>query len=68
MSPYIPGDGNHDGEVNMTDVDMVRQAWQSKKSEVNYNPHVDFNMDGIINIKDAAIIGVNWLKKWENKV
>jgi parallel beta-helix repeat protein len=62
MSPYIRGDYNHDGTVNMTDADVVKQAWQSRKGEANYNPPVDFNMDGIINIKDAAVIGINWQK------
>jgi parallel beta-helix repeat protein len=66
MIPYIAGDYNHDGTVNMTDAELVEQAWQSREGERSYNPHADFNMDGIINIKDAAIIGVNWLKKWEN--
>ena len=65
MSPYLDGDYNHDGTVNMTDVEIVKQAWMSIKGESNYNPHADFNMDKIISIKDATIIGVNWLKKWE---
>lgn len=60
ISPYVRGDYNHDGKVNMTDVDMIRQTWQCKQGEANYNPNADFNMDGIISIKDLAIIGVNW--------
>jgi parallel beta-helix repeat protein len=64
-NPYIPGDANHDGRVNMTDADMIGDAWLSLEGELNYNPHADFNMDKIISIKDATIIGVNWLKKWE---
>lgn len=60
VSSYIQGDANHDGIVNMTDVDMVRTAWQSRQGEANYKPHLDFSMDGIIDIKDASIIGVNW--------
>jgi parallel beta-helix repeat protein len=63
MSPYLPGDYNHDGTVNMTDADMVRVAWQSRAGDLNYNPHTDFNMDDIINIKDAAMVGLNWLKQ-----
>jgi len=65
MIPYIPGDYNHDGIVNMTDTEMVRHAWMSARREANYNPHVDFNMDGMIDIKDAAIIGFNWQRKWD---
>lgn len=62
MKPYIRGDYNHDGTVNMTDANMVKEAWQSRKYEANYNPHADFNMDSLINIADAAMIGVNWQK------
>ena len=68
MNPYIPGDCNHDGEVNMTDADMVRDAWMFTEEVIisNYNPHVDFNVDRIVNIADAAVIGFNWLRRWEN--
>ena len=62
MNPYIPGDYNHDATVNIADAEMVRTAWQSIKGEPNYNPHTDFNMDGIFSIKDATIIGINWQK------
>ena len=62
MAPYITGDYNHDGTVNMTDVEMVRAAWQLRTGELNYNPHLDFNMDGIINIRDVTPLALNWLK------
>lgn len=62
MSSYVAGDCNHDGEVNMMDAETVRNAWMFTEGELNYNPHVDFNMDRIINIADATIIGVNWLQ------
>lgn len=61
-NPYIPGDYNHDGTVDVIDLELAKNAWQTKKTQPNYNPHVDFNMDGIINIKDIAIIGINWQK------
>jgi parallel beta-helix repeat protein len=59
---YHPGDYNHDGIVDMNDVDLVRVAWQSRLGDLNYNPHADSNVDGIIDIRDASIIGVNWQK------
>jgi parallel beta-helix repeat protein len=58
----ILGDYNGDYTVNNDDVDLVRQAWQSRQGQANYNPNADFNMNGIINIADAAMIGVNWQK------
>ncbi|MEM2102154.1 MAG: dockerin type I domain-containing protein [Candidatus Bathyarchaeia archaeon] len=63
----FPGDCNHDGEVNMTDVYIAEVSWQSRPDDSNYNAHVDFNMDGIINIKDVTVICVNWLKTWTNR-
>jgi len=63
----FPGDCNHDGEVNMTDADMVQSAWMSREGEAGYDPEVDFDKDGIINIKDATVVGLNWLKKWINR-
>jgi len=65
MSPFVPGDLNHDGTVDWLDADLLTDAWQSLSGAVNYNPHADFNMDGIVNIKDATTIGLNWLKEWQ---
>lgn len=56
----VQGDFNGDGVVDYGDVELMRQAWQSRQSQPNYNPNLDFNMNGIINIADAAIIGLNW--------
>jgi parallel beta-helix repeat protein len=67
MKPYIPGDANHDGEVNEIDANMVIIAWLSREGELNYNPHVDFDMNKIVNIVDATLIGFNWLRKWKNQ-
>jgi parallel beta-helix repeat protein len=66
MSPFIEGDANHDGIVNVMDASLAGISWLSQHGEENYNPHVDFNIDGIINIEDATTIGVNWLRKWED--
>jgi parallel beta-helix repeat protein len=60
MHPYIPGDCNHDGEVNMTDANMVMASWLSIEGDLRYNPSVDFNKDKIINILDATVVGWNW--------
>jgi len=67
MNPYIAGDFNHDGMVNMTDAEIVRNAWMTTQGELDYNPHADFDMDGIINITDATIIGLNWQKSISSK-
>lgn len=65
-NPYFDGDFNHDRTVDEADAALVQNAWQYLMGTVNYNPHADYNMDGIINIKDATIVGLNWLKKWQD--
>jgi len=62
MKPYVPGDFNHDGMVNMTDADIVQAAWLARQGELHYNPHADYNMDGVINIRDVTPIALNWQK------
>jgi parallel beta-helix repeat protein len=62
MNPYLEGDANHDGIVNILDAALLNIAWQTNRGEPNYNPHVDFNMDNTINLIDATTIGFNWLR------
>jgi len=62
MSPYIEGDVNHNGIVNIQDATLLAMAWQTRRGEPNYNPHADLNMDNNVNIIDATIIGLYWLR------
>ncbi|MGQ9565317.1 MAG: NosD domain-containing protein [Candidatus Bathyarchaeales archaeon] len=63
MSPYISGDANHDGIVNIKDVNLVGIAWNTTKSMPKYNPHADLNMDTVISMADADILRKNWQKQ-----
>ena len=63
QSPYIEGDVNHNGIVNIADAALLIMAWQTLRGQPNYNPHADFNMDNTINIIDATTIGRNWLHR-----
>ncbi|MBX5326617.1 MAG: NosD domain-containing protein [Candidatus Bathyarchaeia archaeon] len=63
MNPYLEGDINHNGIVNIADVTLLTLAWQTTHGQQNYNPHADLNMDNIINIIDVTIIVQNWLRK-----
>jgi hypothetical protein len=62
---YKWGDINDDGTVNSTDVVLMQSGWQSKIGDINYDPNMDFNLNGIINIADAALIGLNWQRRHE---
>lgn len=62
MNPYIEGDANHNGIVNIADVTLLSIAWQTSRGQTDYNPHADFNMDNTINIIDVTTIARNWLQ------
>jgi parallel beta-helix repeat protein len=61
-SRYLLGDANHDGLINTADAELLKSSWQLVQGEMSYSPYVDFNQDRIVNIKDATIIGVSWLR------
>jgi parallel beta-helix repeat protein len=56
--PFIPGDINHDGIVNIEDATLIGWYWQQTVPPAPAN--VDINGDGIINVLDATIVGWNW--------
>jgi hypothetical protein len=56
----IPGDVNGDFLVNYSDVDLIRLYWQQRSPSIPTNIDIDDN--GVVNIKDAALIALNWLK------
>jgi parallel beta-helix repeat protein len=60
MKPYIAGDVNHDGIVNIKDATLVCFYWLQTVPPAPSN--VDINDDGVININDASVICVNWQK------
>lgn len=60
MSPYIPGDVNHDGIVDSTDYGILGSSWPPGP----YNPHCDFNNDGVIDSTDLGTLGLYWGWTW----
>jgi parallel beta-helix repeat protein len=64
MCPYILGDVNHDGAVNIIDVAIVAWSFHSYPQHARWNSHADLNSDDVINIIDIAIVASNFGKKW----
>jgi parallel beta-helix repeat protein len=62
IRPYIEGDVNHNGIVNIADVALLIISWQTMRGQPDYNPHADLNLDEKIDIIDAATIARNWLQ------
>ncbi len=54
---YHPGDANGDGMVNLADLQILGDNWQS--TTANWS-QADFTGDGNVNLADLQILGDNW--------
>lgn len=52
----ITGDLNEDNLINSADYSIAKQAYGATQASTNWNPNIDFNLDGVINGLDLAII------------
>ena len=57
-APYLLGDANFDGTVNMSDLNVVGLSWLQELAPWSAG---DFNADGTVNAGDLNKIGLNWL-------
>lgn len=53
----LPGDINGDGIVDISDLEIVAQAFGRSKGEEGYNVDADLNSDGVIDVIELAIVG-----------
>lgn len=53
--PFV-GDINGDGNIDTEDLRIFACAYGSKVGDSNYNVECDFNKDGIVDVRDLAII------------
>ena len=58
----LPGDANGDGHVDAVDLAAVATAFNAKEDSPNWNPSRDLNQDGIVDIYDLVLVGVNFGK------
>jgi len=65
----IPGDvsgdqlGIPDGKVDMRDLQYLIMLFMTKPSSSNWNPNVDINVDGVVNMRDISIALLNFNKQ-----
>ncbi|MDP4182007.1 MAG: right-handed parallel beta-helix repeat-containing protein [Bacillota bacterium] len=52
----IVGDGNGDGTINMADIILIAQYFNTISDNANYKEQYDFNKDKSINMTDVVII------------
>ncbi|MCC6682382.1 MAG: hypothetical protein IT445_15890 [Phycisphaeraceae bacterium] len=57
MSSLHPGDANGDGLVNLSDLQILGDNWQSTTAGW---AEADFTGDGTVNLADLQILGDNW--------
>jgi len=60
----IPGDTNGDSTVDVLDLDALVEAYGSTSISPNWNPNIDTNNDGIVDIFDIRITGAHWGESW----
>lgn len=58
----LTGDLNEDNTINSADYSIARTAFGTTLKFPDWNPNIDFNLDGIINTADLAIILKNMAK------
>jgi len=59
QAPPCPGDINHDGQRNLTDLSILLAAFGTNVGGPGYNAAADLNNDGTVNLTDlATLLGV----------
>ena len=58
----VPGDVNHDGVVNLTDILLILKAMGSRPGDPRWNPNCDLNHNNKIDIGDLLIALKNYGK------
>jgi len=61
-SPYLWGDINYDGKVDIRDIAAVAMAFGSYQGSSTWKAEADINGDGKVDIKDIVIVGKNFGK------
>lgn len=62
LPPLLKGDISGDGQVNLTDLGIVMGAFGRKIGEPGFDPMADLNGDGIVDIFDLVMIGIDFGK------
>jgi len=65
MNPYLPGDINHDGQVNMIDLNIISKAYGSSHGHPSWDRRADLNEDAVIGMNDMNIASANFGKTWQ---
>jgi parallel beta-helix repeat protein len=65
VSPFMAGDVNHDGRINIFDVVKACASYMTTPSDAHWNPHADIAEPyGAIDFLDIVKIVVNYSLRW----
>jgi hypothetical protein len=56
IDPVLLGDVNRDGKINCDDLGLVSVSFGAKTGKSAFNPSVDIDNNGIIDIRDLAVV------------
>jgi hypothetical protein len=56
----LPGDINNDNKINITDLGLLADAFNSMPTSPNWNPNADLNGDNKVNISDLGLLADNF--------
>jgi hypothetical protein len=57
---YLAGDANRNDAVDVSDLLMLADAWDSRLGDANYNALCDFNTDGSVDASDLLALAGSW--------
>lgn len=59
-SPFLPGDIDEDGHVNVFDIFVIAESWNTAFGDPAYNPAADVDGDFAVNVFDIFTLAENW--------
>lgn len=53
---HLGADRNNDLQVTCADIALVEATFRNRRGQSGYDPMADVNMDGVVNIRDVALV------------
>jgi hypothetical protein len=60
-TPRAPGDADGDGIASCLDLAIVKASFGKRRGQPGFDPRADLNNDGVIDVRDLALVSQNLL-------